>query len=301
MVLKRMSWRRWLAAAALLLTSWGLAAPALAPQAVEFVGSYTWPSSEHKLGGFSGLELSGGGSKFTTISDSGFLLSGHLQRQDGVITGVETGPASLLGDRNGNQLKGYHRDAEGLATRSDGRLFVSFEGLHRVAGYPTAQTSKPLPRPQYFRDLQGNSGFEALAIDAQDRIYAIPERSGRLTRPFPVWRYDNGNWSQPYALRRDGGFLPVGADFGPEGRLYLLEREFTGIGFRSRIRRFTIVDDAVTGEETLLETAVWRHDNLEGLSVWRNASGDIRLTMISDDNFRRFQRTEFVEYRLVQN
>ena len=30
-----------------------------------------------------------------------------------------------------------------------------------------------------------------------------------------------------------------------------------------------------------------------------DSSGALRLTMISDDNFRAFQRTEFVEYRIA--
>ena len=41
-----------------------------------------------------------------------------------------------------------------------------------------------------------------------------------------------------------------------------------------------------------------RHDNLEGLAVTRAATGQIRLTMISDDNFNPFQRSEIVEYLL---
>ena len=96
------------------------------------------------------------------------------------------------------------------------------------------------------------------------------------------------------------GFESSGADFGPDGRLYLLEREFTGFAFRSRVRRFTLSNDSVTQEETLLETPHHTHGNLEGLSVWRDAGGALRLTMISDDNFKSFLRSEFVEYRLVE-
>jgi hypothetical protein len=43
--------------------------------------------------------------------------------------------------------------------------------------------------------------------------------------------------------------------------------------------------------------ATGTHDNLEGLDVWADAEG-LRATMISDDNFRFFQRTEIVDYRL---
>ena len=53
-------------------------------------------------------------------------------------------------------------------------------------------------------------------------------------------------------------------------------------------------------EETLLETSLFTHDNLEGLSVWRDG-GTLVMTMISDDNFRGVQRTEIVEYLLTDD
>jgi hypothetical protein len=52
-----------------------------------------------------------------------------------------------------------------------------------------------------------------------------------------------------------------------------------------------------TGLETLFTTATGTHDNLEGLDVWSDSDG-LRATMIADDNFRFFQRTEIVDYRL---
>ena len=77
---------------------------------------------------------------------------------------------------------------------------------------------------------------------------------------------------------------------------YLLERGFTGFGFRSRVRRFELSAHGFGPEETLFESPVWRHDNLEGIGVWRDGAGQIVLTMISDDNFFAIQRTELVEY-----
>lgn len=145
-----------------------------------------------------------------------------------------------------------------------------------------------------------NRGIETLAADADGRLYAIPEHSGGLTTPFPVLRLDNGAWTQPFALPRRGGHLPVGADFGPDGRLYVLERLFTGYGFSSRVRRFDVSDNGLTNETMLIDTPALRHDNLEGLAVWQDASGAIRLTMISDDNEFALQRTEIVEYRVTR-
>jgi len=48
--------------------------------------------------------------------------------------------------------------------------------------------------------------------------------------------------------------------------------------------------------QTVMHTALGTHGNLEGLSVWRHADGSIRLTMVSDDNFLPFSRSQIVEY-----
>jgi hypothetical protein len=50
--------------------------------------------------------------------------------------------------------------------------------------------------------------------------------------------------------------------------------------------------------EILLETPVGLYDNLEGVSIWRDDAGHLTATMVSDDNFAFFLRSEIVEYRL---
>lgn len=285
---------------ALVVACCALAASAAPAPEAEFLHSVTWRVDRDDHGGFSGLEVWDAGRRFATISDRGTLVTGSLQRSGGRITGISAAPPQRLHSVNGQELHDSWADSEGLARRADGRLYVSFEGHHRVLGYDTPERAIRVPRSTAMRRIpNGNSGLEALAIDSQGRLYTIPERSGRLTRPFPVWRLENDHWQQAFELPRDGGFLVVGADFGPDGRFYVLERGFTGFGFRSRVRRFTLEGDRIIRQDTLLETGTGRHDNLEGISVWRDAAGAIRLTMISDDNFRAFQRTEIVEYRVA--
>jgi hypothetical protein len=231
---------------------------------------------------------------FTAISDRALMVRGTVRRRAGRITGIRIAARMpLQAEAAGRRNSG---DSEGLAIHAGG-AFVSFEGSNNVWRYTGPDAPAPLPRHPGFDLLESNAGLEALAVDGQGRLHAIPERSGRHDRSFPVWRYD-GAWSQPYALPRRGGFLVVGADFGPEGRLYVLERAFSGFGFRSRVRRFTPREDRAAEEATLIESQIWRHDNLEGISVWRDAAGSIRITMISDDNFNPLQKTELVEYRL---
>ena len=142
-----------------------------------------------------------------------------------------------------------------------------------------------------------NSGLEALAIDTAGTLHAIPERSGRLERPFPVYRYRDGRWIDPLSLRRDGPFLVSDATFGPDGRLYVLERDFEWLGgFRTRVRRFELGADGLDGETTLLETRFGELDNMESIAVWQDPEGRTRVLLLSDDNFFMLQRTVFAEY-----
>jgi hypothetical protein len=38
---------------------------------------------------------------------------------------------------------------------------------------------------------------------------------------------------------------------------------------------------------------------MEGISVWRDGEGAIRVTLLSDDNFFPLQRTMFAEFLVV--
>mgnify|MGYP000430481439 CR=1 FL=1 len=148
--------------------------------------------------------------------------------------------------------------------------------------------------------MHGNAALEALAIDNRGRLYAVPEKPLARGANLPLYRFAGGDWQILHHIAALDGFAPVGADFGPDGRFYLLERKFGGIGFRSRVRRFDL-DLFDPAGEVLFTSALGQHDNLEGLSVWRDDAGQIRLTMVSDDNFKFFQRTEIVEYGLMEN
>ena len=113
----------------------------------------------------------------------------------------------------------------------------------------------PLEVPAAFGEMQLNSSLESLAAAADGTLYTVPERSGAWDRPFPVWRWREGRgWDQPFALPREGRFLTVDADIGPDGRFYLLERDVGLLGFRSRLRRFALAPagDGIGPGEVLL-------------------------------------------------
>ncbi len=275
-----------------------LPTPSRPAEPAELVGAVGLEAASEAFGGLSGIELGQDGREVTFVSDRGYLFHGRIRRENGAPAGIDlTGIARLTG-RNGKPINRPANDAEGLAL-DDGRLFVSFEGRHRIRRHGRdGRERASVPGHPTFSRLPANSGLEALAVDEAGRLVALSESDGNRGQPIPVWRLERGGWRIAAQVPRRGGFRVVGADFGPDGLLYLLERQFTGLGFRSRVRRFDLSGPSLR-EATLLETGTGTHDNLEGIAVWRDSAGRIRLTMVSDDNFKWFQRTEIVEYVLA--
>ena len=266
------------------------------------IGTYSWRMDDARFGGFSGIAVTPDGMGFTALSDRGAFTTGRFRRdRAGRIIGVTAAPLRLLRGTGEGPLAPERADSEGIAVARDGTVYISFEGRRAARVLRYARLDGPaenLPVPEAFRRMQLNSALESLAIAADGTLYTLPERSGGTAAPFPVWRYRRGTWDQPFAIPRRGDFLAVSADVGPDGRFYLLERDLRGIaGFASRLRRFRLTGKALVDEAVLIETPAGTHDNLEGQSVWRGVGGLV-ATMISDDNFRFFQTTEIVEYRL---
>lgn len=252
------------------------------------------------FGGLSGIELGPDGGEMLLLLDSGLLIHGLLHRDEaGHLTGLRQWHLVAMEEPADIDLGSRGLDVEGLAV-TDAGTFVSLERIHAVWRIsPTGDIEERLPQHPDFLRLGSNSSLEALAADADGALYVLPERSGRRSRPFPVWKYSDGSWSKAFEVPRNGRFLAVGADFGPDGRFYLLERRFLlPLGFATRVRRLDVEDGRVVSDEVLLETPLGMYDNLEGLAVWRDGDGAIRLTMVSDDNGSRFQETQIVEYRL---
>lgn len=270
-----------------------------------YLDSYIWQTDEEDFGGFSGIELSADGLSFHVISDRGTIRWGHIERNaEGIITGISQSGKTRLKDSQGEPLpENWLADAEGLATDAQGRLWVSFEGRHRLARFDTPDsTPMVIFAPDEVKaTLKPNSGFEALAIAPDGSLIAIAEHSAGTSIPFPVWRWrESDGWSQPWTLPREDNWLPTGADFGPDGKLYVLDRDFRGIqGFASRVRRFDWSEDGPTNETELMRSNLAQYDNLEGIAIWSDTNG-LRITMISDDNYFFLQRTELVEYRLTE-
>ena len=252
------------------------------------------------MGGFSGIDLNADGTTFQMVTDKGHIAKGTLTRRDRDLTGVTITAHQVLRDKNGQERPFPHTDAEGIALGPNGRTYVSFEHFHRVLYYETWDSTALWPSyTMAWRALSQNQGLEALAVSEDGTLYTLPEYINTGATQALVYRkYEQGRWQQPFTLPVDSEFSPVGADFGPDGRFYVLERGVYPFGFFSRVRAMTVSDAGFDTIETVFHSRLARHGNLEGLAVWQDQTGAIRLTMVSDNNFYPFMRSQIVEYVL---
>ena len=107
-----------------------------------------------------------------------------------------------------------------------------------------------------------------------------------------------------FSVRRFDDFDVTDCIVAPNGDLMLLERKFSwtaGVGMRLRRTALSgVTPNAVVDGKVLIDADMgFQIDNMEGLAVHRDKSGDIVLTMISDDNFSMLQRTLLLQFTLV--
>ncbi|MCV2867404.1 esterase-like activity of phytase family protein [Defluviimonas sp. WL0002] len=278
-----------------------LAAPVLAAPVAEVLGSFVWSQGDPDLGGLSSLELTPDGLGFFTASDRGRLFAGRFERNaGGVVIGATVDRTTPLLDEADGPPPGKLVDSEGLATLPDGTIVVSFEQEHRLSFWPIHDAAASVAlAPAISRGWRGNQGTEALAAGPDGTLWAVSESA--TSGAHDVLRFRDGDWLPALRLARTGTWHPVGADFGPDGRLYLLERDFWPfIGFMTRVLRFEATEAGLSSAAVLFETRAGEFDNLEGLATWQDETGATRLTLISDDNFLRLQRTEIVDLRVTE-
>ncbi|NIZ10972.1 esterase-like activity of phytase family protein [Pseudooceanicola sp. HF7] len=246
--------------------------------------------------GFSAIEMTPDGLGFAALGDRGTFFSGRLFRLDnGVLIGWTIDYAGRLRNSNGRFPPVSGPDAEGLTMGYRDGFAISSEKNRDIMYFSDPQASaENLPAPPDSKDLPPNQKYESLALDVTGRLYTMPEHSRFLDRDFPLWRLDPGAdyWVEDRRISLEAGYRPVGADFGPDGFFYLLERSLR-VGVGNRVRRFDLSDPLETGQVVWVKRGL-RRSNFEGLSVWER-QGCIVLTMISDNNFSALMESRILE------
>jgi hypothetical protein len=285
---------------------------------LEWRAGVVWraPDAE-RFGGFSGLSLSPDGTQLLALSDRVRLLRAQVQRRaDGALNGLLLQGGNGLLTRTNAALTPFNSDPESLARvwpqTAQSPLFIGFEGLTRVISYhqpleSTADlTATRLHAWNHFEERFGNTGFEALAPLPGGGVLAIaeaPKPDVDLGPGAPAFAYRNGAWLHAFDMPDSQGFAVSGADLGPEGHLWVLERYLGWTGFVTRIRRFELLENAGTltlgPSETLLQGRLGVRDNYEGISLWCSPAGRIIITLIADDGFSIWQRNAVAEFRLA--
>ena len=270
-----------------------------APPGPGFVGSFNMKP----LGveGLSALWVAPDGLRVLLLSDRSFGVTGRITRGTaGQITRVDLSDPTPLRGRDGRDLRRGQMDSEGLAVGPTGEVFISVEGPARVfRSAKLGATPQQIGRPRDFGTLPSNGSLEALAIGPDGTLYTLPETEATDLTPFPLFAYRAGKWTTIAQVPRSDEFLPVAADVGPDGRLYILFRGFSALsGFSTLLQRFTLTETGLGPPATLIKTGPGIHGNLEGLTVWRDPKGRLTASMVSDDNGIFLQNAELVEYHL---
>jgi hypothetical protein len=283
--------------AVLVCAVWCLGASHAVAQAL--VQTDTFILESRSFVGLSALELSENGVEVTMLSDQGWFLSGRFIREAGKISDLEIDRYLPILGQDGRPVAarriGDWSDAEGLAIGPAGDIYISFERWTRVMRYDGPEdTGTLIPPHPTFADYRENRQLESLAIHPDGSLYAFSESP--LEPGFAMYRLAEEGWEITGYLPQTGRYAIVGADFDMEGLLFLLERRhLLGFLWQNRVRVLDV--DNPDSIRTLWTSGMGDYDNLEGLAVWRDASGT-RVTLVSDNNGMSSEVTQFIEFEL---
>jgi hypothetical protein len=279
-----------------------------------FRGGLALTSKHAAFGGISSLHMEPDGAHFLAVTDRGSWLRGRIIYQDGKPAGVADAELAPILGPDGTPLAAQKWfDAESLTER-DGLFYVGIERVNQIVRFDIRRhglkaRGAPLPVPPDFSTLTFNKSLECLAAPANGMAHAgelvvVTEESldaaGNL-RAFVL----KGSNATRFSVKRSDDFDVSDCTILPTGDLLLLERRFSvARGVAMRIRRVplaAIQEGAIVDGSPLVEADLaYQVDNMEGISVHRNAQGETVLTLVSDDNFSPIQRSLLLQFTLVE-
>lgn len=280
----------------------------------DFRGGLILTSPNRSFGGLSGIDFEPGGQRFLAISDMGYWFRGTIERENGRVAGLSDTEWAPILNANGKPLGSKRKaDAESIRLATiDGKpaAYVSFERtndlrLYRLGSNPSLARPQPVKLPRSATGMVRNRGLETVALSAPDSPLAgapvlVTERSLDAAGNHRAWIV-GGPLAGAFSVVRSGDFDVTDGAFLPNGDLLLLERRILfplGVGMRlRRIDGASIRPGAVVDGPTAMQADMSHQiDNMEGLAVSRDEDGRTRITLVSDDNLSRLQRTLLLEF-----
>ena len=270
--------------------------------------------SPHKdFGGLSSLRIEADGERFLAVTDKGYWLRGRITYDGTAPSGIvdaEMSPLLAADGRPIQRLRWY--DAEALAEDA-GVAYVALERVHQILRFDTGKfgllaLGQPLPVPPEFKRLRSNKGIEGLVVMPKGQpnagaLIALAERGREEAYNIPGFII-GGRQPGLFTIRRSGDYDITDCAITPAGDLLILERHFSYLrGVAMRMRRVALGDvtpGALVDGPILIEADMgYQIDNMEALSAHRAPSGEIVLTLLSDDNFSALQRILLLQFTLV--
>src|SRR5262245_7451364 len=281
---------------------------------LEFRGGVELTSPYKEFGGLSAIRVGPDGARFLALTDQGRWLRGRIV-YDGTrpvgMAGAEMAPI-LGGDGRPLAARRWY-DTEAIA-QDGGTVYVGIERVHQIVRLDYGRhgllaRAQPIAVPHDMKQLPSNGSIEALEFVPKNfplagTLIAISERGYDVDGNIKGWLI-GGPSPGPFAVKRREGFEISDCALLPNGELLLLERRysmFTGVAMRMRRIPLTSIHPGalVDGPIVIYADMGFEIDNMEGLSVHRAASGDLVLTLVSDDNFSPIQRTLLLQFTLLE-
>ena len=281
-------------------------------------GGLNLTSQTDQFGGLSSLGFLGDDGRLVMVSDRGNFVSGQLLYDEAArplsLVGVRIEPLrNAKGDvlarafvRDAEALDIVHRAGQPVAVR------VGFENLTRVADFALNDgrpggPAYPVDIPDWMSAIRSNRSLESLCIAppgspiAGSTLLIIEGflEQGRNHPATLLGRSDRGDLeltAAPYVSPTDCAFLP-------NGDLLVLERGTALLSFTMRLRLVPAAEvkpGAVMTGQVLLEASGGDIDNMEGVAVHRAPDGELRITLVSDNNFNDWERNLLLEFALPE-
>ncbi|MDC3108201.1 esterase-like activity of phytase family protein, partial [Paracoccaceae bacterium] len=235
------------------------------------------------------------------VTDKSYFFVLKLQRNnDEILTGFSVIRKGRILSSKGEHLNGRNTDSESIVIDKNNNYYISFESNHRIMMHAKIEGRGVfIPKHPMFRKLSVNKGIEALAIDNEDRLIAIPEKPPLGVSDIPIFRLQNNKWEIIKYLKIKDDFMVTDAEFLPQGLLLILERKFSWTqGFKTRFRLISLNKFDKKKPITVFTSTANQFDNLEGVALWKDKKGAIRILTVSDDNFHPLQQSEIREFFL---
>jgi hypothetical protein len=244
-------------------------------------------------------------------------MTAALKYKDNKLSGIKNARFGKLRNNSGKPFKGKRwNDSESIIALGHGqrlsKFLISFERRHRILEYDFGKyglraAGHRIKTPVELKDLEYNKGLEAIAVLGKNTaqkgaVIALSERSLDANGNIRGWIL-GGPHKGALSVRRSHDYDLTDAATLPNGDLLILERKVSILtGFQFRIRRIAaaiIRPGAILDGPALIESGMqYTIDNMEGMSLHIAPNGELRLTLISDNNFSLLQRTLLLQFAL---